>query len=178
MLHCVAAYHSALRCIVPQCITLQRSAALPCNAALQRCALLHRSIAKKTQRNKKTKKEGDGSNAVAFFTALQQCGKKKHKKKATAAMQQRKKKHKKSSAAKKNTAQLKKQKKRHNAAPQQEEETRKETRSKKVRCLPGSRSCSRVGPAPASTALLLEAPLQAPAPSSLPLNVSGALAME
>jgi len=85
MLHCVAAYHSALRCIVPQCTTLQRSAVLPCNAALQRCALLHRSIAKKTQRNKKTKKEGDGSNAVAFFATLQQCGKKKHKKKATAA---------------------------------------------------------------------------------------------
>ncbi len=59
------------------------------------------------------------------------------------------------------------------AAPQQEEETRKE-RSKKVRCLHGSRSCSRVGLAPASMALLL----QAPAPSSFLLNISGALAME
>jgi len=59
----------------------------------------------------------------------------------------------------------------------------KETRKKKVRCLLGSHSCSRVGPTTTSTAPLLEAPLQAPAPSSLapsslPLDVSGALAME
>jgi hypothetical protein len=54
----------------------------------------------------------------------------------------------------------------------------KKQEKKKVRCLLGSRSCSRVGPALASTALLFEAPLQAPAPSSVSFDVSGTLAME
>jgi hypothetical protein len=44
--------------------------------------------------------------------------------------------------------------------------TGRRNKKKKVRCLPGSRFCSRVGPVPASTALLLEAPFQDPAPSS------------
>jgi len=146
-------------------------------------------------KEKKTQEEGDGNyrRLLCCPTTAQQNTKKAMALLPSPSLQRCKEKHiaiKKTKKKRHSAAQQKNKKKKVTAAmllsplwswsatPQQEEETRKETRSKKVRCLPESRSCSHVGLAPASTALLLEAPLEAPAPSLFPLNVSGALAME